>query len=97
MPLKWRQVWIADETFEAAGVFDVNHDGIPDIVSGAFWYEGPEYRKKHFIGEVKSAGEYYDDFSTVPLDGGATRCAGAKTPKRAARNGRSISSRNAAM
>jgi hypothetical protein len=68
MPLKWRKTWIADETFESAGVFDVNGDGIPDIVSGAFWYQGPDFRKKYYLGEVKAAGEYYDDFSTIPLD-----------------------------
>ena len=58
MPLKWRKVWIADETFESAGVFDVNNDGIPDIVSGGYWYQGPDFRRKHGIGEVKPAGEY---------------------------------------
>ncbi|MDP2991409.1 MAG: VCBS repeat-containing protein, partial [Kiritimatiellota bacterium] len=68
MPLKWRRMWVADETFESAGVFDVNGDGILDIVSGAFWYQGPDFRKKHQIGEVKAAGEYFDDFSTIALD-----------------------------
>lgn len=68
MPVQWKKVWIADETFESAGVFDVNNDGRLDIVSGAFWYEGPEFRKKHFIGPVHADGEYYDDFSTIPLD-----------------------------
>ncbi len=68
MPLQWKKVWISDETFESAGVWDVNGDGIPDIVSGAFWYQGPDFRKKHFIGEVKSSGEYFDDFSTIAMD-----------------------------
>jgi hypothetical protein len=68
MPLKWKKVWISDETFESAGAFDVNNDGKPDIVSGAYWYEGPDFRKKHFIGAVKPADEYYDDFSTIATD-----------------------------
>lgn len=68
MPVKFRKVWIADETYESAGVFDVNNDGVLDIVSGAFWYEGPDFKKKHFIGNVLAAGEYFDDFSTIPLD-----------------------------
>jgi len=68
MPLKFRKVWIADETYESAGVFDVNNDGILDIVSGAFWYQGPDFRTKHQIGAVMPAGEYFDDFSTIALD-----------------------------
>lgn len=68
MPLKWKKVWICDETFESAGVFDVNNDGILDIVSGGYWYEGPDFKKKHQIAVIKPAGEYYDDFSTIPMD-----------------------------
>jgi len=68
MPVKFRKVFIADERYESAGVFDVNNDGILDIVSGAYWYEGPDFKKAHFIGEVMAAGEYFDDFSTIPMD-----------------------------
>jgi len=68
MPLKWKKVWVSDENYETAGVFDVNNDGVLDIVSGAFWYQGPDFRKKHFIGDVRPAGEYFDDFSTIPVD-----------------------------
>ena len=68
MPLKWKKVWISDETYESAGVFDVNQDGILDIVSGAFWYQGPDFRKKNYIGPVRAEGEYFDDFSTIPMD-----------------------------
>ena len=68
MPLRFRKVLIADERYEAAGVFDVNGDGVPDIVSGAYWYEGPDFRTAHRIGDVPAHGEYYDDFSTIPMD-----------------------------
>lgn len=68
MPVKWRRAWIADEGYESAGVFDVDGDGIPDIVSGAFWYRGPDFRTKVFMGPVAKEGEYYDDFSTIALD-----------------------------
>lgn len=68
MPLKWRSVWISDESYEAAGVFDVDGDGVPDIVSGAWWYKGPDFRAKYPVCEVKASGEYYDDFSTIPMD-----------------------------
>ncbi len=68
MSLKFKKVLIADERYESAGVFDVNNDGIPDIVSGAWWYEGPDFKNRYPIGEVMAVGEYYDDFSTVPID-----------------------------
>lgn len=68
MPLKFRKVKVSDETYESAGVFDVNNDGVLDIVCGAWWYEGPDFKQKHRIGEVMAEGEYYDDFSTIALD-----------------------------
>ena len=66
--LRFRKRVLALERYESAGIFDVNGDGIPDIVSGAFWYEGPDFLKSYRIGDVKAIGEYYDDFSTIPLD-----------------------------
>lgn len=61
---------IAAESFESVGVFDVNNDGNPDIVSGDFWYEGPVFIKRHFIGHLNRSGDgqYWDDFATIPLD-----------------------------
>ena len=68
MPLKFQKSLIAEEGYESAGVFDVNNDGVLDIVSGAWWYEGPDFKKKHKIGDVRAEGEYFDDFSSIPLD-----------------------------
>ena len=68
MPLKFRKQLIANERYESAGVFDVNNDGVLDIVSGAYWYEGPDFKKAHKIGEIMACGEYFDDFSTIALD-----------------------------
>ena len=68
MVLKWKKRHIASERYESAGVFDVNGNTILDIVSGAYWYEGPGFKTRHWIGEVSAHDEYYDDFSTVPLD-----------------------------
>jgi len=67
-PLKFKKKQIASESYETVGVFDVNNDGISDIVSGAFWYEGPDHLVRHYIGSEKRHGEYWDDFSTIPLD-----------------------------
>ena len=55
MPVKWRRQWVSDETFESAGVWDVDGDGVLDIVSGAFWYQGPDFRRKHQIRAVQMA------------------------------------------
>ncbi len=68
MPLTFRKHLVADERYESAGCFDVNNDGILDIVSGAWWYEGPDFKRRHPVGEVQAEGEYYDDFSTIALD-----------------------------
>src|SRR5437762_11783749 len=32
---------------EGATLGDLNRDGKPDIVSGPYWYEGPDYKKRH--------------------------------------------------
>jgi hypothetical protein len=68
MPLKFRKMLIADERYEAAGIFDVDNDGVLDIVSGAYWYQGPDFKRAYKIGDVLAAGEYYDDFSTIAMD-----------------------------
>ena len=68
MPLKFRKVLIADERYESAGFIDVDGDGVMDIVSGAYWYRGPGYTEQFKIGDVQAEGEYFDDFSTIPLD-----------------------------
>lgn len=66
--IKFTKKAIASETFESVDVFDVNNDGKPDIVSGAFWYEGPDFWNRHYIAEMKRFDQYYDDFSTIPMD-----------------------------
>jgi hypothetical protein len=66
--LKFTKVQIASENFESAEVVDVNGDAHPDIISGSYWYKGPDFKFKYFIGDVRREGEYYDDFSTIPYD-----------------------------
>src|SRR5882724_2854729 len=43
---------------EGASFGDFNHDGKPDIVSGPYWWEGPNYQKRH---------EYYPATNTFKL------------------------------
>ena len=66
--IQFEKQQIASESYESVGVFDVNGDEQLDIVSGAFWYEGPEFLDRSYIGDVARHGEYWDDFATVPLD-----------------------------
>lgn len=68
MPVKFTKVLISDEHYESAAVFDVNNDGVLDIVSGGFWYEGPDFKTYHKIADLPMFADYYDDFSTIPLD-----------------------------
>ncbi|MBC8156432.1 MAG: VCBS repeat-containing protein [Bacteroidetes bacterium] len=67
-PARFRRYFVAAESYESAAVFDVDKNGTPDIVSGDFWYEGPLFRKRHLIGNQRRQDQYYDDFSTIPLD-----------------------------
>jgi len=66
--LVFEKIKVSDERYESAGVFDVDNDGHPDIVSGAWWYPGPKFDRKHRVGDVRAEDEYYDDFSTIPMD-----------------------------
>jgi hypothetical protein len=66
--VKFKKQLIATESAESVGVFDVNGDGVLDIVSGSFWYEGPGYKNRTLLGQVNRENEYFDDFSTIPMD-----------------------------
>lgn len=66
--ITFRKRMIAAESFETVGVFDVNNDRKPDLVSGALWYEGPEFTVRHYITTPTRFDEYQNDFSTLPLD-----------------------------
>jgi hypothetical protein len=59
---------VADERYDSAAVFDVDNDGFLDIVSGAFWYPGPDFSRKCFIGKVAASGEIFDHLATIPID-----------------------------
>jgi hypothetical protein len=67
-PVTFEKQLIAMESAESVGVFDVDGDGQLDIVSGSYWYKGPDFSKKQLIGQVKRVSEYFDDFSTIPMD-----------------------------
>jgi len=67
-PVRFQKILISDERYESCGVFDVDNDGHLDIVSGAYWYPGPNFQRKCKIGQIKAVGEYFDSFSELPMD-----------------------------
>jgi hypothetical protein len=68
LSVKFKKTLIDDVRFEAASVFDVNNDGIPDIICGENWYEGPDFKKKHKICDIMYDGSYHDDFCDYGMD-----------------------------
>ena len=66
--LQFSRYFVAAESFESVGVFDVDNNDTLDLVSGDFWYEGPLFRRRHLISNQPRHEEYYDDFSTIPMD-----------------------------
>lgn len=67
-PVSFLKTKISPEKFEAASVCDVDRDGNLDIVNGAFWYAGPDFRTRHKLLDMAPSGEYFDDFSDFPMD-----------------------------
>src|SRR6476660_932605 len=55
-----KQVLSAEFHCEGATFGDFNHDGKMDIVSGPYWYEGPEFKVRH---------EYYPATQTFKRTG----------------------------
>ena len=44
----FRKIQVSDKFWsEGAAIGDFNRDGQMDIVSGPFWYEGPDFKKRH--------------------------------------------------
>lgn len=50
----WQKILLSEEFFsEGADAADFNNDGHSDIVSGPFWYEGPDFRKRRAYADLK--------------------------------------------
>ncbi|WP_182869415.1 PVC-type heme-binding CxxCH protein [Stieleria mannarensis] len=63
---------VLSESFhsEGADVADIDGDGHNDIVSGPYWYQGPDFRTRHTYAEVKnySIKAYSDHFFSFARD-----------------------------
>jgi len=66
--LQFEKRFIAAEAFESVAALDVDNDGTLDLLSGSFWYKGPDFMSRKFIGPIARHSEYYDDFSAIQLD-----------------------------
>ncbi len=67
-PLRFERVHLSERTYEAASVFDVNNNGVLDIFSGGYWYEGPDFTTSHKVADIRYVDTYYDCFSNYPMD-----------------------------
>ena len=59
---------IASESYESVGVADLNGNGHLDIISGEYWYEGPDFLDRHFVGQIERQSQYWDDFAAIIMD-----------------------------
>ncbi len=66
--LRFVKTRIGMEISEAAAICDVDNDGVLDIVSGEYWYQGPDFSRRHKICDIQKVEDYYDDFSNYPMD-----------------------------
>jgi putative membrane-bound dehydrogenase-like protein len=69
--ITWKRVQLTDKFYaEGANCADLNQDGHMDIISGPFWYEGPDWQKAHAYYEPKEYNivGYSDHFFCYPYD-----------------------------
>jgi hypothetical protein len=44
----WQKLTLSREFFAEGGTFgDLNRDGVADVIAGPYWYEGPDFSKRH--------------------------------------------------
>ena len=53
---------------EGSAVFDVNNNGFLDITSGSYWYEGPDFVRRHHLRDVRPHQEFMNNGGEYPYD-----------------------------
>src|SRR6185295_10094863 len=44
----FKRIQLSDQFWcEGANFGDLNNDGVNDLISGPWWYEGPDFKKRH--------------------------------------------------
>lgn len=69
--ITWKRVQLTDSFYsEGAHFADINKDGHIDIISGPYWYQGPDWKTQHAIYEPKvfNIVGYSDNFFCYPQD-----------------------------
>src|SRR5260370_8772515 len=60
-PKLFKRIALSDQFYsEGAGIGDFNKDGKMDVVIGPYWYEGPDFSKKHQYGGEDFMTKAYD-------------------------------------
>ena len=56
---KYKKIVLSDKFHaEGACIGDFNKDGIPDVAIGHYWYEGPDFQKRHQFFDGPDAKDY---------------------------------------
>lgn len=69
--ISWKRVQLSDQFYsEGANFADIDKDGHTDILSGPYWYAGPDWQQKHEIypPKVFNIVGYSDNFFSYPHD-----------------------------
>ena len=66
----FEKVVLTDEFWSEGACFaDVNRDGVMDVVSGPFWYEGPTFKVRHEYAEADRVSKSHKDGKEVTFRG----------------------------
>jgi len=68
-PIEFKRIKITTEKGPESNAFgDYNKDGVMDVMVGNFWYEGPDFTKKHQFRLLSTAQRWTPDDMSVSLD-----------------------------